>query len=160
MYDEILSAFNALPISAKANNQYLCMHGGISPELKKVDNINSVDWFVEPPLSGLLCDLLWADPMKDEHASVGHWEDNEAWDCSYYFGKKPAQKLLEKNKLISIVRAHEVQMEGYKMHRWDESNSFPYVITIFSAPNYCDSYSNKGSVMMLTHGQISIKQFD
>ena len=59
-----------------------------------------------------------------------------------------------------MVRGHEVQMEGYKMHRWDESNSFPYVITIFSAPNYCDSYSNKGSVMVLTQGQISIKQFD
>ena len=94
VYDEIISAFNSLPVAAIANQQYVCMHGGISPELKKVDTINSLDRFVEPPLSGLLCDLLWADPMKDEYAASGSWEDNEARDCSYYFGKAPTQKLL------------------------------------------------------------------
>ena len=45
------------------------MHGGISPEIKKIDSINSFDRFVEPPLTGIFCDLLWADPMKDEVAS-------------------------------------------------------------------------------------------
>jgi len=46
------------------------------------------------------------------------------------------------------------------MHRWDGENSFPHVITIFSAPNYCDYYSNKASVLLLTDGNVSIKQFD
>ncbi len=35
------------------------------------------------------------------------------------------------------------------MHRWDGPSSFPYVITLFSAPNYCDYYSNKASVLIL-----------
>lgn len=61
---------------------------------------------------------------------------------------------------MTIVRAHQVQIEGYKMHRWDGPTSFPYVITIFSAPNYCDYYSNKGSVLILEEGNVSIKQFD
>lgn len=61
---------------------------------------------------------------------------------------------------MTIVRAHQVQIEGYKMHRWDGPSSFPYVITIFSAPNYCDYYSNKGSVLILEDGNVSIKQFD
>mmetsp|Transcript_43196 Transcript_43196/g.50672 ORF Transcript_43196/g.50672 Transcript_43196/m.50672 type:complete len:232 (-) Transcript_43196:17-712(-) len=69
-------------------------------------------------------------------------------------------KLIDENNLMTIVRAHQVQIEGYKMHRWDGPSSFPYVITIFSAPNYCDYYSNKGSVLILEEGNVSIKQFD
>lgn len=46
------------------------------------------------------------------------------------------------------------------MHRWDGENSFPFVITIFSAPNYCDYYSNKASVLLLNDGNVSIKQYD
>ena len=32
------------------------------------------------------------------------------------------------------------------MHRWPGSD-FPLVITIFSAPNYCDVYNNKGAII-------------
>ena len=46
------------------------------------------------------------------------------------------------------------------MHRWDGPSSFPYVITLFSAPNYCDYYSNKASVLILENGNVSIKQYD
>ena len=155
----ILVSFNALPIAAIADDKYFVMHGGISPELKKLDQINKIDRFVEPPLKGLMCDLLWSDPFDDKNGSKKDWEDNDERECSFYFGKKPTQKLLNKNNLISIVRAHQVQIEGYKMHRWDNSD-FPLVITIFSAPNYCDYYSNKASVLLLTGGQVSIKQYD
>jgi serine/threonine-protein phosphatase 2B catalytic subunit len=54
---------------------------------------------------------------------------------------------LDENKLISIIRAHEAQIEGYKMHKWNPHTPFPTVITIFSAPNYCDVYNNKGAVI-------------
>ena len=33
------------------------------------------------------------------------------------------------------------------MHRWNGKSDFPAVITIFSAPNYCDVYNNKGAVI-------------
>ena len=56
-------------------------------------------------------------------------------------------KFLEANNLLSVIRAHEAQVEGYKMHRWNGSSDFPAVITIFSAPNYCDVYNNKGAVI-------------
>jgi serine/threonine-protein phosphatase 2B catalytic subunit len=48
---------------------------------------------------------------------------------------------------VSIIRAHEAQLEGYKMHTWNGKVDFPTVITIFSAPNYCDVYNNKGALI-------------
>jgi serine/threonine-protein phosphatase 2B catalytic subunit len=46
------------------------------------------------------------------------------------------------------------------MHRWDGPASFPYVITIFSAPNYCGYYDNKASVLIIDKGNLSLKQYD
>ena len=46
------------------------------------------------------------------------------------------------------------------MHRWDGPQSFPYVITIFSAPNYCGYYENKASVLIIDRGNLSLKQYD
>jgi diadenosine tetraphosphatase ApaH/serine/threonine PP2A family protein phosphatase len=41
------------------------MHGGLSPDLKNLDDIKRVARPTDVPDSGLLCDLLWADPDKD-----------------------------------------------------------------------------------------------
>lgn len=45
---------------------------------------------------------------------------------------------LRKNQLTAIIRAHEAQFDGYKMQMINEQTQIPRVITIFSAPNYCD----------------------
>jgi serine/threonine-protein phosphatase 2B catalytic subunit len=31
IYDRFLESFESMPLSATVNNDYLCMHGGISP---------------------------------------------------------------------------------------------------------------------------------
>jgi diadenosine tetraphosphatase ApaH/serine/threonine PP2A family protein phosphatase len=62
-----------------------------------------------------------------------------------------ATRFLEKNNLLTIIRAHEAQIEGFKMHKWSGAD-FPLVITIFSAPNYCDIYNNKGAVIKFDVG--------
>ena len=67
----------------------------------------------------MFCDLLWSDPLSDEVANNRDYIDNEERECSFLFGKKPTKKLLDNNNLMTIVRGHQVQVEGYKMHRWD-----------------------------------------
>lgn len=58
-----------------------------------------------------------------------------------------------------MFRGHQVQIDGFKMHKWGSNSSFPYVITIFSAPNYCGTYNNRGAVLILKNSNISMKQF-
>ena len=67
--------------------------------------------------------------------------------------------MLRKNRLLSIFRGHQVKQEGFQMHRWGAKDSFPYVITIFSAPNYCGSYKNKASVLILKNNNLQLKQY-
>lgn len=55
------------------------------------------------PDSGLVCDLLWADPSP----SINGWERND-WGVSYIFGKIPLIKFLKENDLDLICRAHQV----------------------------------------------------
>lgn len=46
------------------------MHGGLSPELKSLEQIKRIPRPTDVPDTGLLCDLLWADPDKDVQARV------------------------------------------------------------------------------------------
>jgi serine/threonine-protein phosphatase 2B catalytic subunit len=58
------------------------------------------------------------------------------------------------------LRAHEAQFDGYKMHKWNGPSEFPVVITIFSAPNYCDVYNNKGAIIKFESNTLNIQQFN
>lgn len=67
---------------------------------------------------------------------------------------------LERNNLLSIIRAHEAQDAGYRMYRKSKATSFPSVMTIFSAPNYLDLYNNKAAVLKYENNVMNIRQFN
>lgn len=94
-YQVFMELFDSMPISALVDGKYFGMHGGISPELTKLDQVDKINRFQEVPLEGIFCDLLWADPLADEIANSKDYIDNEERECSYLFGKKPAKKLLD-----------------------------------------------------------------
>lgn len=45
------------------------------------------------------------------------------------------------------------------MHLWAGAKEFPPVITVFSAPNYCGEYNNKGAVILIENEKMSVKQY-
>jgi len=104
-----------------------------------------------------------AEDLSDEEWLNMYFQHNPERGCSYVFGYKAVEDFLEKNDLIAIIRAHEVQADGFYLHRFllsEESRSFPPVITIFSAPNYCDFYNNRAALLHLAENKFELKQVD
>jgi serine/threonine-protein phosphatase 2B catalytic subunit len=126
------------------------------------NDISQIDRFREPPTHGLMCDILWADPLEEfgQEKSSEYFVHNHVRGCSYFFSYPAACAFLEKNNLLSIIRAHEAQDAGYRMYRKTRTTGFPSVMTIFSAPNYLDVYNNKAAVLKYENNVMNIRQFN
>lgn len=162
IYDACMESFCALPLAAIMNKQFLCIHGGLSPELHTLDDLRNLNRFREPPTHGLMCDLLWADPIEDfgRERNNDHFINNHTRGCSFFYTYAAACSFLEKNNLLSIIRAHEAQDAGYRTYRKTKTTGFPSVMTIFSAPNYLDAYNNKAAVLKYENNVMNIRQFN
>lgn len=104
---------------------------------------------MEVPETGALCDFLWSDPTENQSGyQTSLYEFNDSRGCAFYFGLEATRNFLEVNNLLTVIRAHEVEFEGFRGFNWGNS-TFPLVITIFSAPNYCGFHGNKGAVLRI-----------
>ncbi|XP_061656654.1 serine/threonine-protein phosphatase 2B catalytic subunit gamma isoform-like isoform X1 [Syngnathoides biaculeatus] len=162
VYEACMDSFDCLPLAALLNQQFLCVHGGLSPEISSLDDIRKLERFKEPPAFGPMCDLLWSDPGEDYGAEKNqdHFSHNSVRGCSYFYSYAAVCDFLINNNLLSVIRAHEAQDAGYRMYRKSQTTGFPSLITIFSAPNYLDVYNNKAAVLKYENNVMNIRQFN
>ena len=81
-------------------NNSFCVHGGLSPQLTSLDSLRKLHRFREPPTKGLMCDLLWADPIEeyDDDNLDQEYVTNVVRGCSFAFTYKAACKFwIEQN---------------------------------------------------------------
>ena len=130
--------FNWLPISAIVNSKILCMHGGLSPDLKELKNLKQIVRPTEVPDKGLLCDLLWSDPDADAE----DWAPNNR-GISVLFNENLVEKAIDELDIDLICRAHQVVESGYEFFAQRQ------LVTVFSAPNYCGEFDNAGAFMLV-----------
>lgn len=133
-FNLFLKMFKHLPLGVIMNKKVMVVHGGLFSndgvtlqDLQKIERRRCI------PQNGPMCDLLWSDPspLDGKHPSKR--------GVSIEFGPDVSKKFLENNNLKLLVRSHQTKDEGYEIERGDQ------VITIFSAPNYCDQMKNKGA---------------
>ena len=138
IYKLFSDCFNWLPISAIVDDKILCMHGGLSPDLTSLDKIRKIVRPTEVPDKGLLCDLLWSDPDRN----VQGWGGNER-GVSVTFNEKTVEDIVDKLDIDLVCRAHQVVENGYEFFA-DKK-----LVTVFSAPNYCNQFDNAGAMMLV-----------
>ena len=102
-----------------------------------LDDIRKTERNRQPPDEGIMCELLWSDPQP----MFGRAPSKRGVGCQ--FGPDVTRKFISTNKLDYVVRSHEVKDNGYEITHDGKC------ITVFSAPNYCDSMGNKGAFINL-----------
>ncbi|CAI2350478.1 unnamed protein product [Caenorhabditis sp. 36 PRJEB53466] len=132
------SVFNRIPMAGLVSKRVLCVHGGLSPFLRSLDDIRNIPRPCEPQNRGLVTDLLWSDPTNR----------GDGWfysvrGISYMFGKAIVENACKTLKVSLIIRSHMVVQNGY------EVMSGRKLITVFSMPNFLGLVSNSAAVLHL-----------
>ncbi len=89
-----------------------------------------------------MCECLWSDPCNESGRHISKR------GVGLSFGPDVAEKFLDNNGLDLLIRSHEVKDEGYDLQKGGR------VITVFSAPNYCDQMNNKGAFIRMKGGEM------
>jgi serine/threonine-protein phosphatase PP1 catalytic subunit len=143
VFNKINEVLCVLPLCAIISEKIFCVHGGISPYLKKISDINKINRFIKIPDGGLLCDLMWSDPTNNSET----WGLNSRGiSCTY--NVTAVESFLNNNNLQLICRAHQLVADGYK---FSHNNK---LITVFSAPNYCGNCGNDGAIMKISENLV------
>ena len=118
------------------------MHGGLSPKLTNLDQIDLEFRMQNDFNDGISCDLLWADPDN----KTDEFQPNNR-GVSYLFGAQAAKRFMEHNSIDLIIRAHQM-IDGVQKQLKDQ------VVTVWSASNYEQRMGNKGGILMLEAGLV------
>ncbi|OMJ19694.1 Serine/threonine-protein phosphatase PP-Z1 [Smittium culicis] len=137
IYKTFVDTFNTLPFAALISQKIFCVHGGLSPSLANLNQLNIIQRPIDTNSNNLLIDLLWSDPSS---TIVDDWEDNER-GISFCFNESVVEKFNKKFNLDLVVRAHMVVEDGYEFFA-DRK-----LVTIFSAPNYCGEFDNSAAIL-------------
>mmetsp|Transcript_109860 Transcript_109860/g.251986 ORF Transcript_109860/g.251986 Transcript_109860/m.251986 type:complete len:260 (-) Transcript_109860:136-915(-) len=134
-----------LTISAVVDGKIFCVHGGLSPEVRHVDEIRMIQRAQEVPHEGAVGDLMWSDPEE-----IPGWATNPR-GAGWLFGVQPTEQFCHINDFELIARAHQMAQEGYKFafSKPGQAAEEGLLVTVWSAPNYCYRCGNLASVLLV-----------
>ncbi|GMT13217.1 hypothetical protein PFISCL1PPCAC_4514, partial [Pristionchus fissidentatus] len=149
LFNALNEAFTHMPLACLVGGKILCMHGGISPHLKSLDDIMKIPKpLVDPVSNPLACDLLWADPM----IGLRGFAPNRVRGLSVHFGEDILTATMNALHLQMVVRGHQMMMNGFSFFAGTK------LATIFTASAYNAENPNRGAVMEIDgRGRIGFK---
>ncbi|WKY03239.1 hypothetical protein Q1695_004746 [Nippostrongylus brasiliensis] len=131
-----------MPVAARVAQKIFCAHGGISPFINKLEDINKIQRPSVVPAYGIACDLVWSDPSPQRNGWILSHRG-----ISFLFGGEAVEEFCKKHDLDIIIRGHQINNDMYKNgYRVSFDGR---LITIFSAPNYMN-YKNNACVLSVT----------
>lgn len=152
IFQTINNVFAWLPLAAVIEDKVLCIHGGIGPSLRRLEDFDRITRPIELASEStvieqaLLLNCLWSDPADNEHDSgfkQNHFRNTVSTDHIFKFGADVAKQFLDINGLDVMIRSHEVVQNG--INTFADSR----VITIVSCTNYCGVTKNSACILVI-----------
>lgn len=156
----IHSVFDWLPLGIVVNSNILVTHGGFSSKEGYIEKINEKHLrgsdivFDNVGTSNDVHDMTWFDALPDKIM--------KSREGGKVMSQTQFQRYMRLNKLKLHLRSHQVAFEG--VHH---NNAYDFVhdgierkmLTVFSAPKYCNSYDNAGGYILITSDETKYYQF-
>ena len=79
-------------VVCQVDDKIFCIHGGLSPDLNSMEQIRRILRPTDVPDTGLLCDVLWADPDPN----IRGWAESDR-GVSFTFGADIVEKFNRKH---------------------------------------------------------------
>ena len=133
------NVFAYLPLCCIISKIIFCVHGGLSPLLRTLDDLRSVTMPIRDvdKQSPIINDILWSDPSD----TSGFKRNNRGQ--GFLFGYDKVHDFLTNNHFKLLVRGHQCTNTGVTLF------SSNMGITVFSSSNYCRLLENKCGVFCM-----------
>ena len=154
IFGNFIRVFKHLPICAVVNDRVFCVHGGISKDLHRLEQLNHMRKPNQIPQEGIIADMLWSDPT----ATVDHFQISDR-GIGYLFGSYPLLKFLDNNNLELLVRSHESCEKGFNWPFDYSKKAKNRCLTIFSTSDYCDEQNDAAILRVPVDGDYEIISF-
>ncbi|KAI6233265.1 Serine/threonine-protein phosphatase [Aphelenchoides fujianensis] len=130
-----MQCFTYIPLAARIGQRALAMHGGLSPKLESLADIQARQTAAIPRpvhfVNGTLaCDLVWSDPHRGTDEYEVNYNRDRRNGMGYLFGQRQVHEAAAQLGVELFVRGHQAPMGGYELFADGR------LVTIFSSPGY------------------------
>jgi diadenosine tetraphosphatase ApaH/serine/threonine PP2A family protein phosphatase len=127
-------------------HKILCLHGGLSPEIKRLKDIHDLPREDNVDLQEVFADLLWSSPNVNPK--------KQEWDFSpegigFAFPLVATKSFLKNNNINLLVRGHSFLENG--IQEFHEGK----ILSVFSTTDHCLRNNKTGGIVEVDHlGQV------
>ena len=148
LVNSIYNVFECLPIACLIQEQYFCIHGGISPGFRQISDLDTLEYPIVDDSQQLATDVLWSDPTSSTTSFLKNSRGK-----GYYYGITAVQEFMNNNNIKYIIRAHQCVEKGVKI-------SHKCVITVFSSSCYGDLENYAGFLIIDGKAKLHYRRLD
>jgi diadenosine tetraphosphatase ApaH/serine/threonine PP2A family protein phosphatase len=154
VWEAFNTAFDWLPLATVVQDKIIVLHGGIGKTVKSLDQIREMQMPLrsvanpenpDAPFTQIAMDILWSDPAESDEVSGVHPNPDRGGSSTITcFGANKVNEFLRNSGAEMLIRSHQCVEDGYEFFAGGR------LITVFSAVNYCDVYSNNGAILEIS----------
>jgi hypothetical protein len=125
-------------VQALIDGQVLCVHGGLSPYIRTLDQIRTIKRVAEVPHEGAFCDLMWSDPEDIQGFAIS------PRGAGWLFGSSVVNEFNKINgaRLPHLLRLYNADLAQGSLHAFGAANlHFVCAGKGHWHPHLCDTHS-------------------